>query len=242
MQKSLDQAVAQGCAIVCVSEATKAELLDYAGAHLEPRVEVVHEGVAALPQGAGRAAMANRDLPPAGVPFVLATGKISPRKNILGVMEAMAELVGTLPHHLVIAGGDGWAVADVYAAVKRLGLEGRTHFPGFVTDAELGTLYAEAAVYVHPSFYEGFGLTVLEAMAAGTPVITADRSSLPEVAGEAALLVDPADVNSLAHAVLRIATDEALAADLRARGRARATTFTWDAAAEAMEKIYRERM
>ena len=186
--------------------------------------------------------MAHLDLPPVGVPFVLATGKISPRKNILGVMEAMAGLRATLPHHLVIAGGDGWAVADVYAAIKRLGLEGRIHFPGFVSDAELATLYAEAAVYVHPSFYEGFGLTVLEAMAAGTPVIAADRSSLPEVAGEAALLVDPADVDALAQAILRLSTDEALTANLRARGHARAATFTWEAAAEAMESIYRERM
>ena len=242
MRKSLDQAVRQARAIVCVSQATKDELLDYAGAHLEPRVGVVHEGVARLPQGVGWAAMAHRDLPPEGVPFVLATGKISPRKNILGVMEALAGLLGTLPHHLVIAGGDGWAVDEVYAAVTRLGLQGRIHFPGFVSDAELATLYARADVYVHPSFYEGFGLTVLEAMAAGTPVVTADRSSLPEVAGEAALLVDPGDVDALAQAILRIATDEPLAADLRTRGRARAATFTWEAAAEAMERIYRERM
>lgn len=242
MKKSLAQAVRQAAAIVCVSEATKAELLECVGTRVEERVHVVHEGItpALLLHGGDVArSPATGDLPPSGVPYVLATGKISPRKNIAGLMEAMATLTSEVPHHLVVAGGDGWDFEGIYRTVDRLGLKGRIHFPGFVTDTELSALYAGASLYVHPSLYEGFGLTILEAMAVGTPVVTSNVSALPEVAGDAALLVDPGDIAAIAEAMRSVLLDDALSADLVARGLTRAATFSWQTAAEAMEAVYR---
>jgi glycosyltransferase involved in cell wall biosynthesis len=115
----------------------------------------------------------------------------------------------------------------VFQAVQRAGLEGRVVFPGYVDDADLPALYSAAAVFVYPSLYEGFGLPPLEAMACGTPVISSNAASLPEVVGDAALLVDPTDTTALAQALHAVLSQPSLHADLRKRGLSQAARFSW---------------
>lgn len=174
-------------------------------------------------------------------PLILAVGTLQPRKNYVRVIQAFAELCNQLKtesYTLVIAGGQGWLFDSIFAEVERLGLRGRVLFPGFIADEDLPALYSAARVLAYPSLYEGFGLPVLEAMACGTPVLTSTVSSLPEVAGEAALCVPPTDVPALAEALHQLLTDEALRADLSAKGLARAQTFTWGRAAQELLNIY----
>jgi glycosyltransferase involved in cell wall biosynthesis len=171
-------------------------------------------------------------------PYILSVGSLEPRKNLLRLLEAYARLEGSRPS-LVIAGARNyWKSSPVVETVSRLGLEQHVRFTGYVEDADLPALYSAASLFVFPSLYEGFGLPVLEAMACGTPVVTSSVSSLPEVAGDAALLVDPRDVDAIASAMRRILDDSDLAADLRARGLARAAQFSWERTARETLAVY----
>ncbi len=240
MRRSLAQAVKQADAIICVSQSTADELVSYVGKGVADRVHVIHEGVSAeFFQAADPVCLQGLDgLPPPGTPFVMATGKISPRKNIQGLIQAMSSLSDAIPHHLVLVGGDGWGMDEVYKQLDDTAFNARVHFPGYVTDRQLRALYASASVYVHPSLYEGFGLTVLEAMAAGCPVVTSNICSLPEVAGDAALLVDPLDINALAEAIEAICRDDNLMNELTRKGNVRAGSFQWDACATQVSGVY----
>jgi glycosyltransferase involved in cell wall biosynthesis len=170
-------------------------------------------------------------------PFILAVGTLQRRKNHLGLVRAFATLRDTAVH-LVIAGGKGWLYDDVLAEIRAARLTDRVTFTGFVDDADLPALYRAARVLAFPSFYEGFGLPPLEAMASGTPVVSANTSSLPEVVGDAALTVDPHDVAALGAALARALADGAWRRDAIARGLARASTFTWQRAAEQLISVY----
>ncbi len=170
-------------------------------------------------------------------PFILSVGTVQPRKNYLRLVEALHHL-GRPDLKLVIAGGRGWLDDPLYARIDTLGLRDRVIFTGFVPDSDLPALYSAARVFAFPSLYEGFGLPILEAMACETPAVVSTASSLPEVAGDAALLVDPTDVDSLTHAITRLLDDEALRADLAARGRERAAAFTWEKAARQLLDHY----
>ena len=152
----------------------------------------------------------------------------------------MSMLEDDLPHHLVLVGGDGWDVEAVYALLGDSTIRHRVHFLGYVNDSQLRSLYRGASAYVHPSLYEGFGLTLLEAMACECPVVTSRVYSLPEVAGEAAVLVDPVSVPELAQAIRDICTDETLAGSLREKGRQRAAGFRWDRCAGEVAAVYRK--
>jgi glycosyltransferase involved in cell wall biosynthesis len=172
-----------------------------------------------------------------GAPFIFSVSTLQPRKNYVRLIQAFAQLPAA-EFQLVIAGGRGWLFDSIFAEVERLKLDGRVLFPGFVADADLPALYSAARVFAYPSLYEGFGLPLLEAMACGTPVVASTASCLPEVAGAAALLVPPTDVDGLAAALRRLATDEVLRADFIAKGRARAREFTWERAAQQLLRIY----
>jgi glycosyltransferase involved in cell wall biosynthesis len=171
--------------------------------------------------------------------FLLYVGTIEPRKNLSMLFEAFkqANIKGL---KLVIAGKKGWLYREIFARLQTLGLEQDVLFTGFVPDDDLPTLYSCAEGFVFPSLYEGFGLPVLEAMACGTPVISSNTSSLPEVTGDAAQLVAPDDVRGWAEAITRLAQDAALRAELRERGLRRASRFTWQAAARQTRELYRE--
>ena len=141
---------------------------------------------------------------------------------------------------LALAGGKGWLYEETRQVVSELKLENKVRFLGRVSDLELITLYSLADVFAFPSFSEGFGIPPLEAMACGAPVITSNTSSLPEVAGDAALLVDPHDVKGLGHAITRLLEDEQLREELRQKGYQRARQYTWRASASKMLSVYQK--
>jgi glycosyltransferase involved in cell wall biosynthesis len=176
-----------------------------------------------------------------GRPYVLSVAGADPTKNV----ETLVEAFGRLPqpvrdaYDLVLV-GDFRRRPELRERAASLGVEKQTRFPGVVDDDQLIELYRQAALFVFPSRYEGFGLPVLEAMACGCPVISSNASSLPEVAGDAALLVDPADVDGLAKAMQRVLSDQDLSRDLRARGPARAEQFSWDRTAREMVAVYKK--
>jgi glycosyltransferase involved in cell wall biosynthesis len=240
MKRSLQQALRKAAAIICVSKSTADELESYVGQSLKERLHVVHEGVSPEffrdmnPDGLAEVS----GLPELGIPFILATGKISPRKNVWRIIQALSKLRDMIPHHLVLAGGSGWNMEEVLKEMNTSPVAGRVHLIGYVSDEQLHALYSSASVYVHPSLFEGFGLTILEAMASGCPVVTSNVSSLPEVAGDAALLVDPYDVDDIAEAIKSLCSDSSLATDFAKRGRARAKAFTWERCAEQVACIY----
>jgi glycosyltransferase involved in cell wall biosynthesis len=158
-------------------------------------------------------------------------GTLQPRKNLGRLLEAYALLRkraqrGEAPG-LVIAGRKGWLYDQIFQQVERLGLESKVVFPGYVPQDDLPALLSGARLFVFPSLYEGFGLPVLEAMACGTPVACSNVSSLPEVAGDAALLVDPLDVRGMAEAMNRLLQDEGLRTQLVERGYRQVRQFSW---------------
>jgi len=170
--------------------------------------------------------------------YFLYLGTLQPRKNLARLIAAFAGVGSEAV--LVLAGKRGWLYTDLFAQVRRLGLEGRVLFPGYVPDEDKAGLLSGALAFVFPSLYEGFGLPVLEAQACGCPVITSTTSSLPEVAGDAAFLVDPGDASAITAGMARVAADPALRETLIARGFANVCRFSWSACArsvlDAMER------
>lgn len=175
-------------------------------------------------------------------PLVLAVGTMEPRKNHLGLIKAFhqAQQRKNGPAMLAIAGGPGWLYDETRSLVAELQLERKVRFLGRVSDLELITLYSMADVFAFPSFFEGFGIPPLEAMACGAPVITSNTSSLPEVVGDAALQVDPHDIDALADSILRLLHDESLREELRQKGYEQVKHYTWDASARKMLTIYQK--
>ncbi|HEX4941879.1 MAG TPA: glycosyltransferase family 1 protein [Actinomycetota bacterium] len=169
-------------------------------------------------------------------PYILFCGTLEPRKNLRRVLEAFRRL-DRPDLDLVLVGPRGWK-EDLADGLRKL--EGRVRPLGFVPPEELSALYAGAAAFVYPSLAEGFGLPVLEAMAHGAPVVTSLGTATEEVAGDAALLVDPLDVDAIAGALARILDDEGQAATMRAMAAERATGFTWLRSAELVARIYAE--
>jgi glycosyltransferase involved in cell wall biosynthesis len=172
-------------------------------------------------------------------PYLLYTGGINPRKNIIALLKAFALLCPSHPQlQLVIVGKPQWRATPLEAASQQLGIAERIRLVGYVADADLPTLYRAASCFVFPSLYEGFGLPPLEALACGTPVVCSNSSSLPEVVGDAALLVEPHDISGLARAIERVLDEPELAAELRARGLRRAAGFSWERTARITVEIY----
>jgi glycosyltransferase involved in cell wall biosynthesis len=227
--------------VIAVSRNTADDLAERLGVPRD-KIDVIHLGIspAFTPQVDAAAVAALRSKYALERPFVLAVGTIEPRKNYELLIRAFAaarrDPAG--PQRLVIAGKPGWLYEGVYNAVEELGLRESVTFLDYLPEGELPTLYHAAAAVAMPSIYEGFGIPVVEAMASGTPVVCSTGGSLPEVAGEAALLVPPTDESALAQALVQIVNDDALRATLRARGLERATLFNWDAAARAHLAVY----
>jgi glycosyltransferase involved in cell wall biosynthesis len=174
--------------------------------------------------------------------YVLAVGSIQPRKNLVRLVAAYAELrrvrrEGELPR-LVLVGKRAWLYGETLRAVEQHGLHNFVTFTGYVSSIDLPALYTGALCFVYPSYFEGFGLPPLEAMQCGAPVIAGDRTSLPEVIGDAGLLVDPFDEHALANAMTRLIDDESLRAELRRKGLKRAQLFDWRETARLTLKSY----
>jgi glycosyltransferase involved in cell wall biosynthesis len=174
-------------------------------------------------------------------PYILAVGVIEPRKNFPRLIEAYSRFRrnAALHHQLVIAGGKGWLSDETYREAERSAFSDDIRFAGFVPEAALPALYTGADVFAYPSLYEGFGLPVLEAMACGTPVICANTSSLPEFAGDAAVLVPPEDSGAIANALEEVCGEDGLRTELHERGWKRAREYCWERSAERMLDLYR---
>ncbi len=176
-------------------------------------------------------------------PFILSVGTLEPRKNHLGLIKAFHEMVqGNQQNQvtLAIAGGKGWMYEETQRVVTELKLENRVRFLGRVSEHELIALYSMAEIFAFPSFFEGFGIPPLEAMACGAPVITSNTSSLPEAVGDAALLVDPQDISAIAEALTHLMESEALREELRQKGYRQIRRYTWPQAAAKMLHVYQQ--
>lgn len=215
--------------VAALSEATRSDLLALVGIPAE-RVAVVYPGV---PAGF-RPVDPTETLARHGLerPYVLCVSSDHPRKNLAGMLEAFERVAPQVPHDLVLAGPAVWASEQVGARIAASPVAGRIRRLGLVPEADLIGLYSGADLFVMPSLYEGFGFPVLEALACGCPTITSDVSSLPEVAGDAALLTPPGDISALAAAMGRVLGDPALRHELRRRGPPQAGRFAWRTAAE----------
>jgi glycosyltransferase involved in cell wall biosynthesis len=173
--------------------------------------------------------------------YVLFVGSVERRKNLRGLLQAYARLLETdVACPLVIVGTRRRGAGEIGRTLQELHLEESVIFTGYVPDADLPAIYTGADLFVFPSLYEGFGLPPLEAMACGTPVVCSNAASLPEVVGDAAIMVDPYDVEGLAEAMLRVLTDADLREHLRRKGLERARQFTWERTARETVAVYRE--
>ncbi len=176
-----------------------------------------------------------------GAPFILSVGMIEPRKNLARLIEAFERLKARYqpPHKLVLAGKRGWLSDGIYRRAESSPVASDILFPGYVAESDLPALYSAADLFAYPSLYEGFGLPPLEAMACGTPVVASSSSSLPEVMGDAALLVEPEDVEGLTESLAMALGDIGLRQRMRTRGLEQAAQFTWRASAERMLEVYK---
>lgn len=227
--------------IIAVSDATRSDLLRETGLPGD-RVVTVHEARAHTEALEPAPARRQEVLRKHGLtaPYILFVSTIEPRKNHVRLVRAFEALPDRHRNvQLALVGGLGWQSGPILRAVKSSPASGRIVRPGFLPASELRALYAEATVFAYPSLYEGFGIPLLEAMAAGAPVLTSDRSSMPEVAGGAALLVDPDSVVSIAAGLTRLLDDPAMRDQLAEAGRRREARFSWDRAAAATLDVYR---
>ena len=229
--------------IQATSLATKADLIELYGTR-ENKVTVLYSGVherfqAVTDTQSIKAAKDRYGL--ADMSYILSVGTIQPRKNYSRVIEALSA-IRAAGHdlHYVIAGGTGWLEDDMRRTIERTGMTDFVHLPGFVEDHDLPALYSGARALVMTSLYEGFGLPILEAMSCGTPVITSNLSSLPEVAGSAALLVDPYSTEAIREAILEIENDCATRERLIDAGYMQAKKFNWRQSAVQLKSIYYE--
>jgi glycosyltransferase involved in cell wall biosynthesis len=173
------------------------------------------------------------------VPYVLSVGSLEPGKNRARLIRAMSMLRDAgVPHRLVVIGQKAWKFEEEFALVHRLGMRDRVQYLGYVRDEDLPALYSAATVFAFPSLHEGFGLPVIEAMACGVPVLTSNVSATAEVAGDAAVLIDPLSVDAIRDGIRRLLEDADLRADLATRGRARAAQFSWRRAADETHALY----
>ena len=249
MRPVIPHAARRAVAIITVSQSAKADIVRILGVPPE-KVHVIYEAAGSE----FRPLVEERERNSRIVPeldavrrfyklprrFILHVGTLEPRKNLVRLLQAFAHLRRTraVPHDLVLVGQRGWKWEQIFAAVENLDLAGAIHFLDYVPGIRLPALYNLADALVYPSLYEGFGLPVIEAMASGLPVVTAPRGALPEVAGEAAQMVDPTDVGSIAEGIRQVLTDRPLHASLRARGLAWATRFSWAKTAEQTRQLY----
>jgi glycosyltransferase involved in cell wall biosynthesis len=247
-------------AVIAVSECTRRDAIRLYGLP-EEKIHVIYEGVDARFEPVRQPGLLQAVRQKYALPqrFILHVGTIEPRKNLPRLFEAFSKLearsstlalsqgdsAGELEAHdsqpvthLVLAGKTGWLSDETFQCAKALG--DRAIFTGYVADEDLPALYTLADLLVMPSLYEGFGLPVLEAMRCGTPVACSNTSSLPEVAGEAALLFDPRNVRSMAEAIGRGVSDTSLRAELSARGLVQAAKFNWERAAQQTRQVYLE--
>ncbi|NLE75932.1 MAG: glycosyltransferase family 4 protein [Chloroflexi bacterium] len=231
----------RAAAVISVSERTREDLMRVYGIPRE-RIAVTLEAAAPGFAPVTEPAVLEDVCARYGIrrPYILALGNLQPRKNIQRLVEAfdLARRQCRLPHQLVVAGKAQWRESEVYHTIRERGLQDEVGLPGYVADADLPALYSAADCFAYPSIYEGFGLPPLEAMACGTPVLSSQAGALGEVVGDAAVVVDPTDVPSIAQGLTRLLTDRGVADDYRRRGLERAAMFSWARLAQETLEVY----
>lgn len=241
LESAVPRSVARASLVLADSKNTMNDLICLLGVQPE-RVEVLYPGVdERLHRVQDEAVLqATRDKFGLNYPFILFVGTIEPRKNLGNLIQAYARLKARrqIDHKLVIAGQKGWLYDDVFRRVVDLRVSNDVVFLGYVDNTDLPGLYSLADAFVFPSLYEGFGLPPLEAMACGTPVVISAASSLPEVAGDAAVMIDPKDIDDLSQAIARVLDDGQLRSQLIQNGLERAKVLNWRATAEKLVSIY----
>jgi glycosyltransferase involved in cell wall biosynthesis len=227
--------------VIAVSQTTADDLSALNG--IDPgKIRVVHSGM-----GSGKAAEQRQSIQEVrerfGIPgrYILHVGSLHPRKNLARLAEAFARIDDRPDDlRLVLAGRPGWGYQQLLATIADLELAEKVILPGYVSDAERAALYDGALIYAFPSLYEGFGFPALEAMAHNVAVVCSNTSSLPELAGDAALTINPLDIQGLADALKRLLVDDGLRRDLIKRGSQRVRLFTWEACARSTLSVLQE--
>ncbi len=229
--------------LICVSQATRSDLIQLYGAS-EARLDVVYEGDVRRPTPLPDQGIARRDSLGVTGPYMLFLSTLQPRKNVIRLIRSFAHLVQTRDFELdlVLAGQLGWLSEPIALAARHSAAAHRIHLLGYVDEDEAAALYTGATFFCYPSLHEGFGLPVLEAQSVGVPVMTSRHSSLPEVAGDAALLVDPEDEEEIAAAMLRLSEDEALRQELIRKGYENVKRFSWPKAARETLEVLKKAM
>ena len=238
LRNVVPRSVARADRVLADSQATHDDLIEHLGTPGE-KIDVLYSGVSERFSPASESGERDRLQERYAIgerPYALSVGTLQPRKNYPRLIEAFGQV--DTEAELLIAGGKGWLVEEIDAAAARHA--GDVRLLGFVDDGDLPALYRNATLFAFPSLYEGFGLPVLEAMACGTPVVCSNTSSLPEVAGEAALLVDPTRVDAIAAAIDRALSDRELRETLVERGLAQAARFTWERAGRQLHQMLEE--
>lgn len=226
--------------IVTPSECSRLDAIKFYGLP-ESKIKVIYEAPAPTFKAVADPTDLNRIRQTYNLPekFILHVGTIEPRKNLSRLLEAFKPLLIDWPDlKLVLVGKKGWLYNSFFQRLQTLGLQECVIFPGYVDDADVPAFYQLAEVFVFPSLYEGFGLGPIEAMTCGTPVVSSNSSSLPEVVGEAGLLVDPTDTAALSEALRRVLANPELRANLVQRGLTQAQKFSWQKAVAELEAVY----
>lgn len=243
LENNLGRSIRRASAVVAVSENTKRDIIKFYGTPDE-KISVVppaidHEHFRPRSEEEIVAVRKKYGLPEN---YVLYTGTLEPRKNVVGILDAYRQLPEELreKHALVLAGGKGWRDDAIQNHLGELKQKHQIFLPGYIDDTDLPALYSGASAFVFPTFYEGFGIPPLEAMACGVPVVTSGNSSLPEVIGEAGLTADPHDPAQIGAQVQKVLTDPSLANQLKESGLARAKEFTWDSSAREILKVVKQ--
>ncbi|MHB8440131.1 MAG: glycosyltransferase family 4 protein, partial [Acidimicrobiales bacterium] len=239
------RAVVRGAVVHTPSRYVAEEVIDYFGARPE-QVVAVHHGIPTgigaggdASAGAEPGPLAPQRLPKGAARYVLAVGTVEPRKDYPGLVRAFDAVAADHDDvALVIAGGQGWGSAELTDALTRASHRERVVCTGYVDDAELKAWMGGAAVLVYPSRYEGFGFPPLQAMAAGVPVVTTDAGAVPEIVGDAAVVVPVGDTDALAAGLDAVLDDEMRRQTLIAAGRERAGEFTWETCASGLAALY----
>lgn len=239
IQKDIQYSVERSSRVLTVSEFSKAEISELLDLP-EERISVVPNAPSLQPGTAEFGACCQKW----GIhrPYLLYVGTIEPRKNLARLLRAFELLKAKyhIPHQLALAGGRGWRDEEIFRTAGEISCKEDVIFTGYVSAGEKNALYANADVFVFPSLYEGFGIPPLEAMTFGCPVVCANAASLPEVAEDAAELVDPLEVESIAAGIWRVLSDESYAKNLTDRGYLQAKKYTWEASAKRLTEICRE--
>jgi glycosyltransferase involved in cell wall biosynthesis len=239
--KLMKRSIKRASHIITISENSKKEIMDY--------YKIDNSNISIVPNGIDHQVFYPRttsEISKAAKKYKLPKeyiyfhGTIEPRKNIDGILDAYSSLAQTVrdKYGLVISGGKGWNDEAIYKKIEHLKAKGYDIvLPGYIDGPDLPAVYSGASIFVFPSFYEGFGVPPLEAMACGVPVISSNNSSLPEVVGDAALQIEASDISAIAKSIERILTDSSLATTLRKKGFVNAKKFSWDNSAKKLLSV-----